>query len=59
MTEKLENQKKELAILECEGADHPDTATSYNNIGYIYNSMGNLSKALEYYQKAKAARGEQ
>ena len=32
------------------GEEHPDTATSYNNIGSIYNNMGDNKKALEYYE---------
>ena len=34
------------------GERHPDVATSYNNIGSIYDSMGDYSKALEYYTKS-------
>ena len=34
------------------GIKHPDTATSYNNIGSIYYNQGDYAKALEYYQKA-------
>ncbi|CAF4303304.1 unnamed protein product, partial [Rotaria sordida] len=26
--------------------NHPDLATSYNNIGLVYNNMGEYSKAL-------------
>ena len=29
--------------------DHPDTAASMNNIGTLYQSMGDHKKALEYY----------
>ena len=32
--------------------DHPDTATSYNNIGLVYDEQGDYDKALEYYGKA-------
>ncbi|CAF4380811.1 unnamed protein product, partial [Rotaria sordida] len=32
--------------------NHPNLATSYNNIGQVYKDMGNYSKALEYYEKA-------
>ncbi|CAF4347425.1 unnamed protein product, partial [Rotaria sordida] len=32
--------------------NHPDLATSYNNIGYVYEDMGDYSKALEFYEKA-------
>ena len=34
------------------GDKHPDVATSYNNIGFIYSTQGNYSQALEYYNKA-------
>ncbi|CAF5132424.1 unnamed protein product, partial [Rotaria magnacalcarata] len=32
--------------------NHPDLATSYNNIGGVYDSMGEYSKALEFYEKS-------
>ena len=32
-------------------ANHPSLATSYNNIGSVYDSMGEYSKALSYYEK--------
>ena len=34
------------------GTDHSDTATSYNNIGLVFDSQGAYSQALEYYNKA-------
>ncbi|MEJ8768598.1 DUF2225 domain-containing protein [Prevotella sp. HCN-7019] len=34
------------------GDKHPDVATSYNNIGLVYNDQGNYVKALESYNKA-------
>ena len=34
------------------GADHPSTATSYNNIGQVYYRQGAHDKALEYYLNA-------
>lgn len=34
------------------GKDHADTATSYNNLGVVYNSQGNYDKALKYLGKA-------
>jgi tetratricopeptide (TPR) repeat protein len=37
-------------------ANHPDLATSYNNIGEVYNNMGEYSKALSYYEKALETR---
>ncbi|CAF4619444.1 unnamed protein product, partial [Rotaria socialis] len=30
----------------------PALATSYNNIGGVYDNMGEYSKALEYYEKS-------
>jgi tetratricopeptide (TPR) repeat protein len=33
------------------GKEHPNTATSYNNIGTTYHYLGNHPKALEYYFK--------
>jgi tetratricopeptide (TPR) repeat protein len=51
----LEYHLKALAILErILETDHLDTAASYNNIGYTYNSMGDYPKALEYLLKALA-----
>ena len=34
------------------GKEHPDTATSYNNVGVCYSKLGNKTKALEYYKEA-------
>jgi tetratricopeptide (TPR) repeat protein len=34
------------------GKDHPDTATTYNNIALVYNKKGDYDKALEYCGKA-------
>lgn len=34
------------------GVEDTDTAESYNNIGYIYDELGNYSVALEWYLKA-------
>ena len=36
------------------GKEHENTATSYNNIGAVYDDQGDYSKALEYYGKALA-----
>jgi preprotein translocase subunit SecA/nephrocystin-3 len=63
-TKELEDQLKEqLTVLADRertlGTDHQDTATSYNNIGVTYESMGDYSKAQEYHQKTAIARGEQ
>ena len=33
------------------GDEHPDVATSYNNIGSIWDSKGEYDKALGFYQK--------
>ena len=30
-------------------SNHTDIATSYNNIGYVYNSLGEYTFALAYY----------
>ena len=51
----LKWHKKALVIREkVLGADHPDTATTYNNIGLVYYSLGDYEKALEWYEKALA-----
>jgi len=34
------------------GREHPDTATTYNNIAGVYKSQGEYGKALEWFQKA-------
>ena len=34
------------------GKEHPLAATSYNNIGSVYDDQGDYPKALEYYNKA-------
>ena len=33
--------------------NHPGLATSYSNIGLVYDNMGEYSKALSYYEKAQ------
>lgn len=38
------------------GTEHPNTAASYNNIGWVYDYLGDYDKALEYYLKALAIR---
>ena len=40
----LKIKKKKL------GEEHPDTASSYNNIGCTYDKMGDYKKALEYHE---------
>ena len=53
----LEIQLREMALSEkIYGTEHPDTATSYNNIGFLYSGQGDYPKALEYYTKALAIR---
>ncbi len=34
------------------GENHPDVATSYNNMGLVYDAQGDYAKALEYHNKA-------
>ncbi|MCB8922547.1 MAG: tetratricopeptide repeat protein [Ardenticatenaceae bacterium] len=34
------------------GPNHPDTALSLNNLGYLLQAMGNLAEARPYYQRA-------
>ena len=49
----LEYHNKALTIREnVLGTDHPDTATSYNQTGIVYNDKGEYDKALKYYNKA-------
>ncbi|MBR3460290.1 MAG: tetratricopeptide repeat protein, partial [Clostridia bacterium] len=38
------------------GEEHPDTATSYNNIALVYAAKGEYDRALEYHEKALAIR---
>ena len=38
------------------GSRHPKTATTYNNIGVVYNYQGDYDRALEYYLKALSIR---
>jgi len=46
---------KALAIREkILGLEHPDTATTYNNIAALYDNQGNHPKALGLYNKALA-----
>ena len=49
----LEFEKKALDIqLVLFGENHPDVATSYNNIGFTYGELGDNQKKLEYEEKA-------
>jgi tetratricopeptide (TPR) repeat protein len=38
------------------GPNHPDTATSLNNLGYLLQSQGDLAGARPYYERALAIR---
>ena len=38
------------------GEDHPDVATTYNNIANVYDSQGKYEEALDYYNKALTIR---
>ncbi|NGX31850.1 MAG: hypothetical protein K940chlam8_01233, partial [Chlamydiae bacterium] len=38
------------------GPDHPDVATTYNNMANVYNAQGQHEKALEFSQKALTIR---
>ena len=49
----LEWLEKALAIREkVLGYEHPDTATTYNNIAVIYNNLGEYNQALDWHEKA-------
>jgi tetratricopeptide (TPR) repeat protein len=52
-------QKESLAIRKKTlGEEHPDTATSYNNLAGLYESMGVYEKAEQLYLKALKIREE-
>jgi tetratricopeptide (TPR) repeat protein len=59
-----ENTTKRLSItqsllpfsIKILGGEHPNVATSYNNLGSIYKSKGEYDKAIEYYTKSLAIR---
>ena len=38
------------------GPEHPDTATSLNNLASLHMAMGNHAKALPLYERALAIR---
>ncbi len=38
------------------GDDHPETASTYNNMASVYEKQGKYENALEYYSKARAVR---
>ena len=49
----LEYLERTLAIEEkVLGPEHPDVATSYNNIGFVSASQGDYVKAVEYFKRA-------
>ena len=51
----LELEKQLLRIRKkLYGLEHPDTASSYNNIGNVYYCKGSYDTALEYYFKSLA-----
>ena len=53
----LECHMKSLSIhLNTLGEDHPNAATSYNNIGNVYKVNNELEQALEYYTKSLSIR---
>ncbi len=52
-TDSVQFYNKALAISEkVLGVEHPDIATTYNNIAGVYDSQGDYPKALEWYNKA-------
>jgi tetratricopeptide (TPR) repeat protein len=51
--EALKYDLKALAIQEeMLGTKHPSTAASYNNIGIVYDNMGDNENAIAYYRQA-------
>jgi len=49
----LEGYEKALVIREkVVGMEHPDTASIYNNIAFVYRNQNNNTEALEWYMKA-------
>ncbi|GAK60191.1 kinesin light chain-like protein [Candidatus Vecturithrix granuli] len=49
--------EQELAIREkASGPEHPDTATSLNNLAVLYKTMGNYAQAEPLYQRALVIR---
>ena len=39
-------------VLDLLGEDHSDVATSYNNLGLVYDNQKNYTKAIECYEKS-------
>ncbi|CAB9531235.1 Kinesin light chain [Seminavis robusta] len=57
--EALEAYRKGLKIKQAVlGPDHPDVATSYNNIGSVLHEMGRFDEAVEEHKKALKIREE-
>ncbi len=51
--EALQRHLKALVLAQQKyGENHLDVATCYNNIGQVYDSIGEYDQALDYYQKA-------
>ena len=51
----LEYHQQSLAIKkQVYGDSHPDVAISYNNIGLVYDDLGDYVRALEYHQQSLA-----
>jgi CHAT domain-containing protein/Flp pilus assembly protein TadD len=49
-------EKQVTLYAESFGAEHPDVATLYANIGIAYNNLGDYTKALSYKRKGLALR---
>ena len=55
--EALAMYEKALSIkLKKLGDDHPDVATTYNNMANVYNKQGKNDEALAMYEKALSIR---
>ena len=53
----LEHYKKALDIdLPVLGEKHPSVATTYSNMGNVFDSKGDYDAALEHYKKARDIR---
>ena len=44
------------SVSRCWGPDHPDTARSLNNLGYLLRAQGDSAAARPYYERALALR---
>jgi tetratricopeptide (TPR) repeat protein len=49
----LKNMAIEVKVL---GEEHPNTATTYNNIALVYDAQGNYPEAMKWHQKALVIR---